>query len=503
METYDAIIAGAGLGGLFAGAKLAREGKKILLVEKHTVPGGYASVFKRKGYTFEASLHALNDVDNKKSANFRVFNEFGLMDTLNFFRIPEFFHLQSPAFTITVPDSITEATKVLTEQFPEEAPVIESFMDTVLKIENQIRQYKKLGWKLFLLGPLIPFVFKEMIGNIKKSTAEYLDEITDNEKLKMTLCALTHYFHDDPCTYSFIHYCAAHGSFLRGGASFPAEGSFGISQYLADYIEKRGGTIRYSSEMQETLINNSEVQGIVYYDLKKKQRNTAYAKKIIANLPHPVLVKTLPEKEQTVFEEKYGTYTLSSSMFCVYFGLKRPLRDLGSTKYSTILLPDAAKTIHDFGKCYQAPNYGERIIDLTDYSILEHFDAPDKPTATAIVIDTIDAWENLSRENYLKKKQKHTEEIVETLEKHMHGFRDNIAYMESATPKTYERYTSNPSGAVYGYAQNPRQMGPFRPKEKSPVKGLYIASGWGSPGGGMTAVAKAGYKAAQRVLKDS
>ncbi|MBS1231661.1 MAG: hypothetical protein H6R35_499, partial [Bacteroidetes bacterium] len=40
---YDIIIIGAGLGGLTAGAKLAREGKKVLLIEQHTKPGGCAT----------------------------------------------------------------------------------------------------------------------------------------------------------------------------------------------------------------------------------------------------------------------------------------------------------------------------------------------------------------------------------------------------------------------------------------------------------------------------
>ncbi|MEN8203872.1 MAG: FAD-dependent oxidoreductase, partial [Bacteroidota bacterium] len=41
--TYDYIIIGAGLGGLTAGAKLAKEGKKILVLEQHDRPGGCAT----------------------------------------------------------------------------------------------------------------------------------------------------------------------------------------------------------------------------------------------------------------------------------------------------------------------------------------------------------------------------------------------------------------------------------------------------------------------------
>jgi phytoene dehydrogenase-like protein len=45
---YDVIIIGAGLGGLTAGAKLAREGKKVIVIEQHSQPGGCATTFKRE-----------------------------------------------------------------------------------------------------------------------------------------------------------------------------------------------------------------------------------------------------------------------------------------------------------------------------------------------------------------------------------------------------------------------------------------------------------------------
>ena len=56
---YDVIIIGAGLGGLTAGAKLAREGKKVLLIEQHDRAGGYATTFKRGDFILEVGLHEM------------------------------------------------------------------------------------------------------------------------------------------------------------------------------------------------------------------------------------------------------------------------------------------------------------------------------------------------------------------------------------------------------------------------------------------------------------
>ena len=44
---YDAVVIGAGNGGLTAAVRLAQGGAKTLLVEKHNLPGGFATSFRR------------------------------------------------------------------------------------------------------------------------------------------------------------------------------------------------------------------------------------------------------------------------------------------------------------------------------------------------------------------------------------------------------------------------------------------------------------------------
>ena len=66
MKKYDVIVIGAGNGGLSAACYLASEGKKVLLCEKHNVPGGCATSIKRGAYEFEASLHELCQMGDGK-----------------------------------------------------------------------------------------------------------------------------------------------------------------------------------------------------------------------------------------------------------------------------------------------------------------------------------------------------------------------------------------------------------------------------------------------------
>ena len=60
---YDAVIIGAGVGGLVCGCYLAKAGMKVLIVEQHFKTGGYCTSFKRKNFSFDAAAHCFGGVD--------------------------------------------------------------------------------------------------------------------------------------------------------------------------------------------------------------------------------------------------------------------------------------------------------------------------------------------------------------------------------------------------------------------------------------------------------
>jgi phytoene dehydrogenase-like protein len=60
-DFYDAIVIGAGNGGLTAAVTLAGKGIRTLLLERHNLPGGFATSFVRGRFEFEPSLHEIAD----------------------------------------------------------------------------------------------------------------------------------------------------------------------------------------------------------------------------------------------------------------------------------------------------------------------------------------------------------------------------------------------------------------------------------------------------------
>ena len=66
---FDVIIIGSGAGGLAAAICLAREGKKVIVIEQHDVPGGWCHSFYLKGHRFTPGVHYIGQLDKGQSTS--------------------------------------------------------------------------------------------------------------------------------------------------------------------------------------------------------------------------------------------------------------------------------------------------------------------------------------------------------------------------------------------------------------------------------------------------
>ncbi len=105
---WDVIAIGSGLTGLATAVTLATKGKKVLMLEHHYVPGGYATSFKRKGFTFEVSLHqtlALNEGGYMHD----ILSKLGVMDKITPIRLSSTLKLKTELGDLYVgPDYLTQ-----------------------------------------------------------------------------------------------------------------------------------------------------------------------------------------------------------------------------------------------------------------------------------------------------------------------------------------------------------------------------------------------------------
>jgi prolycopene isomerase len=101
-SNYDAIIIGSGLGGLSCGAFLAKNGKTVLVLEKHAIPGGYATSFRRGDYNFNSTLHMLEGI-GKGQFWHNFFDLCGVGDQVTFDKLNYSFRLIFPEHDLRLP----------------------------------------------------------------------------------------------------------------------------------------------------------------------------------------------------------------------------------------------------------------------------------------------------------------------------------------------------------------------------------------------------------------
>ena len=95
VERVDAVVIGAGLGGLAAAVTLAGAGKKTVVLEQHSVPGGYASSFQRGPYRFDTALHELSGLAPGGGVD-TLYRQLGIWNRLRLNRLDPLYILRGP-----------------------------------------------------------------------------------------------------------------------------------------------------------------------------------------------------------------------------------------------------------------------------------------------------------------------------------------------------------------------------------------------------------------------
>jgi len=494
MNNYDVIIIGGGLGGLTAGAKLAKEGKTVLLIEQHYIPGGCATTFKRKDYIMEVGLHELDGLD-KNDFKTKIFNDLKVFDNVEFLRVPEFYRFTNERVDIVIPDNRQEAINVLIKHFPKEKTGIKKFFKVIYKIQQEVNRLPLERWKIILMLPVFPLLFPHLVFWTYTTVGSFIDSIIKDDDLKLTLLANLGYYHDDPYSASLIYFSVGQASYYNGGY-FIKGGSQKLSDYLAKVITDNNGQLLLGTKVTKIITQSNAAIGIEY------QNKQLFADTIIANAAIPNVINLLPTANQNSLKKKTDKLEIACSLISIYIGFKREIKQLNK-HYSTFIADDSVKNLKDMHKNAKA-DFDKRAFVFVDYSQIDSDLAPKgKTVGTICTYDYLSDWENLDSEQYQHKKQQVAETIFKRLEETIPGITQEIEYYEVGTPKTINRYTLNPRGSVYGFAQTPKQAGIFRIRNKSPIKNLYFASAWTNPGGGFTGAIWSGWACAKEILTNT
>lgn len=500
---YNTIVIGGGLAGLTAGATLSKFGKKVLLLEQHHKPGGCATTFKRGDFIIEVGLHEMSGL--VEGGNLR--NIFKMLDVdkhVEFLRVPEFYGVLSDKEDFVCPHGFDAITKALVDKYPDEEKSIKKFIKLIRGIRKEAHSLPRNPLMKKLIFPLMPLLKPNLVTATRHTVGSWMDKHITNEELKLDLTAHIAYWGDDPYTLSMFYFGLPFAGFIESGGHFIKGGSQKLSDHLAAFIKKQGGTVLLGKKVEKIITKNGKATGVTFHDVFNEKRGsvTIACDNVVANAAIPTVPALLDEPFASTLKQKIGSHPDSTSLLCMYFGFNEKVDRFGVKYYSNFIKGEDINTLKDIHP-NQLGDWDKRSFIFVDY---EKVDAglapPDKAAGVICAVDHLRNWAGLSDEDYKAKKEEVAQTLLQRLEEQFPGIRETIVYYEVSTPKTIKRYTVNPSGAVYGFAQTLQLTASKRFRNNFLIPNLYFASAWAFPGGGFEGSITAGFLAALQMTKD-
>lgn len=501
-ETFDLIVIGAGLGAMTAGAIAARRGKRVLVVEKHTVLGGYASVFGRKGTTFDVSLHQIGGV--RKTRVRGILEDAGVYDKLEFVKDPYLSELQlDPGEDLLrIPNGKMRAfQKTLTQMFPDEKPAIRRWFWFMRRYGRQVKYWDNIrsrnpliqGATIFFAPILAPL----MVASIIRVPRLDLAMGARDPKLKKILLHFSGYYGSPANEIGILFPMVGNYSYYADGGYYLKGGGFAITRQLSLVIRKAGGKILTGQVVDRITTRGNHVTGVRLQD----DPVIYSAPEIVCGANPFTVYGQLLADHQIAKREKARIDKLEIGMTASVLYLKLDVKpeklnpDLDGV-YEFVrppAEPEEAFYRRFRGRTGFDEDYEKDGLVLTIHSQPDPGALGDGNGAALDLFfaDNYDRWAALGDTAYRAQKQIEVEKMLDLLETVLPGVRDHIEVCELATPLTMEKFTGNTRGALYGFAQTVRQSVRNRFQIESPIRGLSFVSAWSNPGGGYEGVLRA------------
>jgi all-trans-retinol 13,14-reductase len=481
-EKYDTIIIGSGMGSLTSAAILAKEGQKVLVLERHYTAGGFTHIFKRKGFEWDVGIHYIGEVQRQTSVIKKLF------DYISDSQI-KWADMGEVYDKIIIGDKEYDFVKgvqnfkdKMLSYFPDEKKAIYNYVNLVFAaIKTSQKFYMDKA-----LHPLISKFFGSKMRNpfykfSDKTTYEVLSSLTENEELIKVLSGQYGDYGLPPKESSFVMHAAVARHYFAGG-SFPIGGSSVIANTIDKVIEKAGGTILISAEVDEVIIEKNKASGV-----KMKDGKTFFAKNIISGAGIMTTYnKLLPENiiEKHQLKQTLQTVKRSVSHACLYIGLDGSPEELNLPKTNFWIYPD--KIDHDTA----VQNY---LNDLdADFPVVYiSFPSakdpvwnnryPGKSTIDIITLLPYEGFNNWNGTKWMKRgeeydalKEKISKRLLEVLYKHIPQAKGKIEHYELSTPLTPQHIINYDKGEIYGLDHTPKRFRQRFLKPRTPIKNFYL-----------------------------
>jgi C-3',4' desaturase CrtD len=482
------IVVGAGIGGLTAGALLAKRGYDVTIYDQAIVPGGCASTFKRKGFTFDVGATQVAGLE-PGGIHHRIFQELEIELLAATFC--------DPACAVflpgeTEPIRVWRDRKKWQEERQKQFPGSEPFWQL-------LHQLFTVSWQFQARDPVLPprnlWDFWQLLTALRLNTlitvpftlmtvgdALRLYGLAGDQRLKTFLdLQLKLYSQVNADETALLYAATALAVSQAPQGLFHLQGSMQVlSDRLVEGLTKYGGKLKMRHSVTKILTEGSKAVAVEVIDQKTGQTTIETADQIVANVTVQNLVKLVNQKQINSAFKGYQTRVdklpEASGAFVIYLGVTREAIPPNC--------PPHLQFLYDY----------EGVIGENNslfVSVSKPEDGRAKPgQATIIASSFTDAnmWWKGTKEDYEKLKEHYTQEARDRLSTYFHLTPETIIHQETATPRTFATYTAREQGIVGGIGQRIPTFGPFGFANRTPLKNLWLVGDSTHPGEGTAGV---------------
>jgi len=485
------IIVGAGIAGLSAGCYARMNGYKSTIFELHSIPGGLCTAWKRKGYTFDISMHLVTG--SIKGAHKQMWHELGIIDAIKFHVHDHYALIDGGKNKLLYKTDKQHVEDQMMAISPADARLIRKFTkmifgpDILDAASLKPAELASLSDKIKVLPKIFPLL-KYFLTESKNTLQGFASRFSDP-----FLKDAVRFIADGPGWPMPQYPMLALAGFINSTVTksgVPLGGSQTVAFKIAELYERIGGQVRYKSYVKDLIIKENRVTGVILDD------GTVHLADYViwAGDGYNLIYNILKGKYQDErIRNMYETWTPVKPIVHVMLGVNR---DFSGEPHRIIFKPTKVETIA-----------GEKREWIC---MLHHsFDPSMAPRGKSVVEvwyeSEFDYWEKLhsDREKYKAEKRKIADYTISELDKRYPGLKDQIEVVDIPTPITYKRYTDNWKGSPDGWYLTNENLMAGEPLHMLPgLNNLFMAGQWTGPYTGTVVAALSGRQAIQLICNE-
>ncbi len=474
----DVIVIGSGLGGLTCAAFLAKAGMKVNVIEQHSCIGGYAHHFNRDGYQFEIGIHSVPMAEN--GMIFNLLRQLNCATTITTVDHPEMYRCLTPGGPFIMPSGREKIVRKLTDEFPHER---ENLLSLIAKAR---RDFDRIAGS----------IGETADGNIKRdisaefrgiSFQRFIERAISDPSLRNILFSQWPCIGMAPEGAGAVFFSMMFASHLFEGSHHIKGGFSTLADALAAAIVERNGLIMTSCKAVSLVVDAKKVTHVVL-----ESGEEIGAGIVVSNISPYLIHRTLlPENARSNLAiRRLGNLRPSLSAVAVYLGLRQGFAGgIGGNIVHWFSTNDYNRIYRQIGANFEW--------EPEQMMFIVKKDAEGKDTLTILSLVS-----GASPHLWSKCKKIFTERIIHQADLIFPGLKENIVTCESATPATFERYTGNTAGALFGFQNTCERYGEAKLPVRFHLDNLYNTGHWGLSGGGVWNVMVNGHRVSKKILEE-